>query len=239
MVLAVILSLYVSIGALAALGAMVLSQRFVPRPRLTAGSGSHRARSRRWVGGCLTTVAIAAGCAASKATPTTEPEGPEATPAAVIQSYESGLGAIRSLSPDVELSLGHDPGLPGRLVLFVDYPAASGDPASRDVWCDSETLDWTLGRAIAFQIKPEQALRLSVSFLDRNGVAYTSWTELEGAVWQTVRIPLDQIRPNPYFQPPGANADAPMDVTRIERIGFAPQGQAAGRLAVGRFVLVD
>ena len=210
------------------------------RPRLTAGSGSHRARSRRWIAGSLTTVAIATGCAASESTPrTTEPKGSEATPVAVIQSYDSGLAVIRTLSPDVELSLGDDPGLPGRPVLFVDYPAASDDPASRDVWCDSETRDWTLGRAIAFQIKPEQALRLSVSFFDRNGVAYTTWTELEGAKWQTVRMPLDQIRPNPYFQPPGADAGAPMDVSEVERIGFAPQSAAAGRLAVGRFVLVD
>jgi Carbohydrate binding domain (family 11) len=212
------------------------------RVRQAAGSGFHRSGSRRWIAGCLAIAAIAAGWSASesKSSPTTTgPEGPETTPVVVIQSYESGLAAIRAASAEVDLSLGDDPGLPGRTVLFVDYPAASDDPAGRDVWCDSETLDWTPGRAIAFQIKPEHAVRLSVSFLDRNGVAYTSWTALEGAVWQTVRIRLDQIRPNPYFQPPGANTDAPIDVSRVERIGFAPQSQAAGRLAVGRFVLVD
>jgi hypothetical protein len=82
-------------------------------------------------------------------------------------------------------------------------------------------------------------MNLSVSFLDRNGVAYTTWTELQGGAWQTVRISFDQIRPIPYFQPPGANIGAPIDVSEVLRIGFAPQDQAAGRMAISRFVVVD
>jgi hypothetical protein len=157
----------------------------------------------------------------------------------VIQSYEGGLSDIHTANSDVKLSLGRDPALPDGPMLVVEYPAPTGNPAGRDVWCDAEHSDWTSGRAISFQVKPDHAVRLSVSFLDRNRVAYTSWTEPQGAVWQTVRIPFDQIRPNPYFQPPGANTSAPIDVSEVVRLGFAPQDQAAGRLAISGFDVVD
>jgi hypothetical protein len=124
-------------------------------------------------------------------------------------------------------------------VLLVDYPPATDNPAGRDVWCDAENRDWTRGRAISFQIKPDHAIRLSVSFLDRNRVAYTDWSELEADAWQSVRIPFDRIRPNPYFQPPDARTGARIDVSEVKAIGFAPQDQAGGRLAISSFVVVD
>ena len=120
-------------------------------------------------------------------------------------------------------------------MLLVEYPAPTGNPAARDVRCDAEDQNWTAGRAISFEVKPANPLRLSVSFLDRNGVAYTAWTNLQGGVWQVVRIPFAEIRPNPYFQPPGAKTGAPLDVSDVKWIAFAPQDQAPGRLAIGRF----
>ena len=80
-------------------------------------------------------------------------------------------------------------------------------------------------------------MRLSVSFLDRNRIAYTAWTELKGGAWQLVRIPFDEIRPNPYFQPPDAKTGASLDVSAVGSIAFAPHDQTAGRLAIGRFVV--
>ena len=180
------------------------------------------------------------GCANPISAPThSESETSKGTSVIVIQSYEGGLSAVRSANPNVKLSLDRDPALPDQPVLLVEYPASTGNPAERDIWCDAQNVDWTQGRAISFQVKPDHALRLSVSFLDRNRVAYTSWTELQGTAWQTVRISFDQIRPNPYFQPPGAKTGAPIDVSEVTRIGFAPQHQAAGRLAISRFVVVD
>jgi hypothetical protein len=58
-------------------------------------------------------------------------------------------------------------------------------------------------------------------------------------VWQTVQISFDEVRPNPYFQPPDAKTGAPIDVSDVQRIGFAPQDKAAGRLAISRFVVLD
>jgi hypothetical protein len=89
-------------------------------------------------------------------------------------------------------SRGERAGVRGR-----EYPEATGDPAGRDVTCESENRDWSPGRAIEFRAKPAQPLELSVSFLDRNGVAYTAWTELRGDAWQPVRIAVDEIEPNP------------------------------------------
>ena len=52
-------------------------------------------------------------------------------------------------------------------------------------------------------------------------------------------IAFDEISPNPYFQPPGAKAGLPIDVSEVKSIGIAPQDRAAGRLAVSKFVLVE
>jgi hypothetical protein len=105
------------------------------------------------------------------------------------------------------------------------------------VWCDADLQDWSSWRAIAFRIKPDHDVKLSVSFLDRNRVAYTTWVELAGGAWQPVRIPFDQIRPNPYFQPPDAKTGAPVDLSEVKAVAFAPHDETAGRLSVTKLVL--
>jgi len=177
------------------------------------------------------------GCANSNLSKTDREKSEQASLA--IQTYRAGMSAILSANSEVKLTIDRDPMLSNGLALFVEYPAGTGNPAGRDVWLDVENENWTSGRAISFAIKPEHEMRLSVSFQDRNRVAYTSWQELKAAVWQTVRIPFDQLRPNPYFQPPGANVGAPLDVGEVHRIGFAPQEQAAGRMAIGKFIVTD
>jgi hypothetical protein len=161
--------------------------------------------------------------------------GAEPGTMAVIQAYADGLAGVRTASPDVHLSLGRDPSIAGERVLLVEYPRPADDPAGRDVQCAAQAQNWTGGRAIAFQIRPDHALRLSVSFVDRNRVAYTAWTDLQGGVWQLVHIPFDEIRPNPYFQPPGAKTGAPLDISDVKSIAFAPQDRTSGRLAIGTF----
>jgi Carbohydrate binding domain (family 11) len=155
----------------------------------------------------------------------------------VIQAYNDGLAGVRAANPAVHLSVGRDASISDERVLMVEYPEPTDDPAGRDVQCAAENQDWTAGRAIAFQIKPAHSLRLSLSFMDRNRVAYTSWTELKGGVWQLVRIPFDEIRPNPFFQPPGATTGAPLDVSEVKAIAFAPHDQTSGQLAIGKFVV--
>jgi hypothetical protein len=161
----------------------------------------------------------------------------EAKTVIVIQSYKDGLAGVRASNPDVHLSLGRDPSVSEGHVLLVQYPVPTQDPAGRDVQCAAEHQDWTSGRAILFQIKPTHPVKLSLSFIDRNRVAYTAWRELKGDVWQLVRIPFDEIRPNPFFRPPDAKTGAPLDVSEVKRIAFAPHDQTSGTLAIGKFVV--
>src|SRR5262245_54354555 len=90
-----------------------------------------------------------------------------AQPVIAIQTFNDGLAGVRAANPDVHLSVGRDPAIPDGQVLLVEYPAPAGNPAGRDVQCAAENQDWTGGRAISFQIKPANSMRLSVSFLDR------------------------------------------------------------------------
>lgn len=161
----------------------------------------------------------------------------EAQPVIVIRSYSDELAGVRAASPDVHLSVGRDPSMADEPVLLIEYPEPGNDPAGRDVRCAAENQDWSGGRAISFQVRPAHDLKLSVSFIDRNGVAYTAWRELKGGVPQQVRIPFDEIRPNPFFQPPDAKRGAPLDVSDVKGIAFAPQDRTSGRLAIGRFVV--
>jgi Carbohydrate binding domain (family 11) len=85
--------------------------------------------------------------------------------------------------------------------------------------------------------KPEHAVKLSLSFFDRNRVVYTAWTELHANVWQGVRVPFDEIRQNPYFQPPDAKVGAPLDVSDVKGLAFATQDATSGRLRISQFVV--
>ena len=100
--------------------------------------------------------------------------------AIVVHDYKSGLAGVHARNPNVRLSLRRDSTRVGDSVLVVEYPPPTGDPAGRDVQLDAATTDWTAGRALSFRINPDITIRLAVSFLDRNRVAYTSWTDLEG-----------------------------------------------------------
>ena len=81
-------------------------------------------------------------------------------------------------------------------------------------------------------------MTLSVSFIDRNGVVYTAWRPLRGGAWQTLELRFEDYRPNPYFQPPGAVTSAPLDVTAVSFVAFAPQDERAGRLRITQIELL-
>jgi hypothetical protein len=156
----------------------------------------------------------------------------------VIHDFANGLVGVRSAKPELKLRVDRDSAAGGEPLLLIDYPAPSGDPAGRDVYLEAAHRDWTTGSALLFRIKPSHATRLSVSFLDRNHVAYTTWAEIRGGVWQSIRIPFSEIRPNPYFQPPDAKRGASQDVSDVGGIGLAPHDSASGQLAISRIVVV-
>ena len=173
----------------------------------------------------------------ARAQSTAAPGLAETQPLVVIQAYREGLAGVRAANPDVHLSIGRDPSINEERILIVDYPARTSDPAGRDVQCAAVNQNWTAGRAISFQVKPDLATRMSFSFMDRNRVAYTAWVDLQPGAWQSIRIPFDALRPNPFFQPPDAKRGAPIDVSDVKAIAFAPQDEMPGRLAIGSFVV--
>jgi len=173
----------------------------------------------------------------SAATQSAAPPGSSANPSVVIQAYGVGLPGACTASPGVLLRLDRDPAIADERILIVEYPVPTKDPAGRDVRCAAENQDWTAGRAISFQIRPDHAVRLSMSFIDRNRVVYTAWTDLKGGVWQRVGVPFAEIRPNPFFQPPDAKTGAPLDISDVRAIAFAPQDQSSGRFAIGKMVV--
>ena len=155
----------------------------------------------------------------------------------VIQSYSLGTSSVRAANPLVKVRLACDPTRPEESLLEVEYPSASADPSARDVWCDAENRDWTGSTGITFQIKPSDTEKLSVSFFDRNRVAYTTWVVLHGSSWQPVRVRFDALRPNPHFQPPDAKAGSLLDVSDVCGIAFAPHHPGPGQLVLSPLML--
>ena len=157
----------------------------------------------------------------------------------VIRQFDAQLTGVRANSAAVRLSVTQEPALGNEPVLVVEYPEPSANPAARDVQCLAEHTDWSSSRAIAFQVKSEQASRMSVSFLDRNHVVYTAYADLKGGEWQAVQIAFDSIKPNRFFQPPDAKTGSPIDVSDVKFIAFAPQDKVSGRLMVTSFRLLQ
>ena len=191
--------------------------------------------------GALLSFFMAAGCASRGSEPAAPATAATASaqPALIVQDYASGLSAVHAANPNVKLSISPDTTLANEPVLSVDYPVPTDDPAGRDVNCDARAQDWTRGHALAFRVKPDSAVKLSVSFLDRNRVAYTTWVELQPNTWQRVSIPFAEMRPNPYFQPPDAKTGAAIDVSEVSGIAFAPHDQTPGHLMISKFVIVQ
>jgi len=155
----------------------------------------------------------------------------------VIHSFTNGLVGVRAASPDVHLSVRRDPSGPDEPVLHVEYPAPTSNPVGRDVQCEAENRNWSRGRAVSFHVKPAHALRVSVSFFDRNRVVYTHWADLKEDVWQAIQFSFQAMKPSPYFQPPDAKQGSPIDVSDVAFIAFAPQDRTAGELAISSFVV--
>jgi hypothetical protein len=145
--------------------------------------------------------------------------------------------AVNCSNPQVHLSVARDPELANEPTLVVDYPLSTGRPDERDIWLDVEHTNWSQGAGICFLARPSSALRLSVSFMGTNGVAYTAWANLDAGAWQPVKILFVDIRPNPYFQPPGINPNAPINVSLVKQLGFAPQDKGPGRIAISKVQL--
>jgi hypothetical protein len=162
-----------------------------------------------------------------------------AAQAAIIINSLTVPATVKPNSADVQVSIGSDASVPGEKVLTVIYPAASANPAARDVQVSAEKTDWSAGEGLMFRAKAEHPMRMSVSFMDRNHVVYTAIVNLTSGNWEQVAIAFDQIEPNAFFQPPDAKKGSAIDVSDVKFIAFAPQEKGAGRLSVTAFRVVN
>ena len=151
--------------------------------------------------------------------------------AVVIHDFADGsLVGVRAASPAAQPRIESD----STAYLVIDYAAATSDPAARDVMVAARDHDWSSGQALVLLVSASPATRISISFLERNHVADTAWVTLPDTLWRTLRLPFSAWKPNPFFQPPGAQPKSPLDVSDVAGIGVAPQGQGSGRLRIRR-----
>jgi len=158
----------------------------------------------------------------------------------MVQDYEPGAPASKpSASTEVSrVNLALAAGETGGNALSVDYGCSGTEPrALLDVWSETRVQDWTQAGALSFRIKPDAVMSLSVSFLDGNQAGFTQRTQpLVAGVWQSVRLPLEQFRLNP-FGPQGDVPGRPVDFGHVQAFGFAPIGCSNGHFLIDDFSL--
>jgi len=160
--------------------------------------------------------------------------------AVLVQDYEPGSPASKpSASTEVSrVNIALAPGEKGGNALSVDYGCSGTEQrASLDVWSETRVRDWTQAGVLSFRIKPDSAMRLSVSFLDANHAGYTQKTQpLVAGSWQSVSLLLEQFRLNP-FGPQGNEPGRPVDFSGVQALGFAPEGCSNGHFLIDDFSL--
>jgi hypothetical protein len=166
--------------------------------------------------------------------------GLAAAPGAVVQDYEPGAPASKpsEASAVSRISITLAAGDPTGNALSVEYGCSGTEQrALLDVWSEPRSSDWSGASALTLRIKPDQAMSLSVSFMDGNHAGYTQKTPLLVAgVWQAVSLPFDKFWLNP-FGPPGDTPGQPQDRSKVQAFGFAPQGCSNGRFLIDDFAL--
>jgi len=159
--------------------------------------------------------------------PAAKPAAPPPSPLPrVLLDYEgdSTLGKPARSSERSQVSLSLAPGDQGGSALSVSYRCSGDEPQGLlDVWYDLGSVDFRSAKKLTLRVKPDSALSLSVSFLDGNHAGYTQQpSPLAAEVWQTVELPLDAFRHNPYG-PPGDKPGAPVELSGVHALGFAPR----------------
>ncbi len=83
--------------------------------------------------------------------------------------------------------------------------------------------DWTGAKAFRCRVLSREPLTLQFGFNDANQNAYVATAPpTAGGGWQTVEVPLEDFRLNPYYQPAEAQKGQPLDLSHIESFNIAP-----------------
>ncbi len=87
---------------------------------------------------------------------------------------------------------------------------------------------------IALAVRCKTPLQIGIALKDKNNNQYVADAQTTGGKdWETVRIPVSSFILDPYYTPPDAIKDAPMDLSQVKTFNLQPK-------TVGKvFFLVD
>jgi hypothetical protein len=107
----------------------------------------------------------------------------------------------------------------------------------KESWCGiyhhSLNQKWLGIRTLNIQARGTQDSMIRVSFLDINKVSWVYDLKLTSE-WNKYEVPIGEFKKNPYYQPPEAKTDKPMNVSLITQVQFEPQTAGNGILYVAQ-----
>lgn len=100
-----------------------------------------------------------------------------------------------------------------------------------DSWCGvyrhSVNQNWFGIKTLDITIRGTEDAVVRVSFLDANKVSYVNDVTITSD-WNKYSLPIDDFKKNPYYQPPDAKVDKPMNIKTVRQIQFEPQTSGNG-----------
>jgi len=124
------------------------------------------------------------------------------------------------------LDIVRDPDAPGRMQAACRYELTEGGWCGVWVRCGDEWegQDWRGSKSLVFTVYSREPLSFEFGFNDVNENAYIALApQTKGTGWETLSFPMTSFQLNPFYQPPGAQKGAPLDLSRIETFNIAPK----------------
>ncbi len=120
--------------------------------------------------------------------------------------------------------------------LVIDYTLAQGGYCG--LWCRAGGKDWngvdlTKVKAINVSIYCKSPVVLGLALKDKTNNQYVAQTpSTKGGGWETVSVPMDSFKLDPYYTPPDAKKGAPTDFSKVTTFNIQPQSVGTFSVAV-------
>ena len=124
-------------------------------------------------------------------------------------------------------------GKASKATLAIKYTLVQGGWCG--LWCRAGGSDWagvdlSNAKTIKLSVNCKGPVVLGMSLNDKNKNQYVAEVSVKGGGWETVSIPLDAFKLDPYYTPPEAIKGAPKDFSKVSTFGL--QGKTVGTLSV-------
>jgi hypothetical protein len=120
--------------------------------------------------------------------------------------------------------------------LVVNYTLAQGGYCG--LWCRAGGADWagvnlSTAKNITLGIFCKSPVVLGLALKDKNKNQYVAQTpSTKGGGWETVTVPMDSFKLDPYYTPPDAIKGAPKDFSAVTTFNIQPQSVGTFSVAV-------